>query len=479
MLKFPRTFRFALLFAASVMLVSCGGGGDVKNELALRVIHASPDLPAVNFLVDGTAITSTPADYKTGTRFIFATPRSYAFSLQEILPGGNALIGTPEARSLVAGREYSFVAIGKAETDSVGTVVIDNPIEEIPDGSARLEVVHAAPDAPASVDVYLTVPGADLLAENPLVLAAPYGQVPPGRLLLPVDFCPAVAPETRNLCVVRITPAGVKTEILYESTAFQLNNRDDLLLVAVDNTAAGPAPVSMLVNNRFSTSEALDKNSVSAFRVVHLSPDAPALDVRGENSDADTNIDITFASGLTYLGFTGYVAAPPDLYTITGVKTAEPDVTPALLSSIGNLVAGKRATLLAAGLLSSIGSLVLQDDNVRPVFAVAKLRIVNAAPGSGTVDVYIQPTDPGTDIATVDPEARLGFLGRAGHAAFAPTTYAVTFTESGNKTVVASAVVPATAGTVQTLILVDAARVDVGSDGKPPSVLVLDDLAGQ
>ncbi|MEO8225606.1 MAG: DUF4397 domain-containing protein [Gammaproteobacteria bacterium] len=479
MLKFPRTSRLALLFVASVVLVSCGGGGGINNELALRVIHAAPDLPAVKFLVDGVSISGAAADYKQGSRFIFVTPRSYEFSIQGVLPGGNALIGAAQARALVAGREYTYLAIGKAATDSVATLEVDNPVEEIPAGRARLDIVHAAPDAPASVDVYLTAPGADLLAENPVAAGLNYGVAPAGRLLVPLDFCPVVDPETRNLCVVRITPANVKTEVLYESAAFQLNNRDDLLLVAIDNTAAGPAPVSLLVNNRFSTTEALDKNSTSAFRVVHVSPDAPALDVRGDNSDEGTDIDITFASGLTYLGSSGYVGAPPDLYTITGVKTAAPEVVPVLFTSIGSLVAGRRATLLASGLLASIGSLVLQDDNVRPVFAVGKLRIVNAAPGNGTADVYILPTDPGTDIATVDPEARLGFLGRAGHAAFAPTTYTVTFTGSGTKTVLASAQVAATAGTVQTAILVDAVRVDSMSDGKPPSVLVLDDVVGQ
>jgi hypothetical protein len=37
--------------------------------------------------------------------------------------------------------------------------------------------------------------------------------------------------------------------------------------------------------------------------------------------------------------------------------------------------------------------------------------------------------------------------------------------------------VAATAGTVQTVILVDEVRVDETSDGKPANVLVLDDLA--
>ena len=44
--------------ASSAFIASCGGGGDIDNELAFRVIHASPDSPPVNILVDGVALRS-------------------------------------------------------------------------------------------------------------------------------------------------------------------------------------------------------------------------------------------------------------------------------------------------------------------------------------------------------------------------------------------------------------------------------------
>jgi len=359
------------------------------------------------------------------------------------------------------------LAIGKDATDSVRSLVIENPIEDIPDGNARLQVVHAAPDAP-TVDIFLTAPGADLLAATPIAQVT-YGDQPAARQLVP--------PATY---VIRVTPAGVPGTVLFASGDIVLANRSDLLLVAITNTATGPSPISLLVSQRFGTAEILDKDTPSDLRVVHVSPDAPALNVIGDPATT-ASPEVTFASGLTYLGHTDYVSAPPDTYTVRGVKTSDPTPTTAPFTFLRLLSAGQRATALAAGLLlatpPTLDDLVLADD-IRPVFAEGKLRIVHAAPAGGTVDVYIQP--PATDIATVDPTLRnLVLRSATGHLAFAPGNYTVTFTEAGSKTnVLATAAVAATAGTVQTAILVDEVRVDAGSDGKPPAVLLLDDLAG-
>lgn len=65
-----------------------------------------------------------------------------------------------------------------------------------------------------------------------------------------------------------------------------------------------------------------------------------------------------------------------------------------------------------------------------------------------------------------------------GHGGFLPASYTVTFTAADQKTPLATPqVVNAAAGSAQTIMLVDAVRLDEDDDGKPPSVVVLDDLA--
>ncbi|MBL8199996.1 MAG: DUF4397 domain-containing protein [Chromatiales bacterium] len=463
MTRFPRTVRLAALLALSLFLASCGGGGDIDNELAFRVIHASPDSPPVNILVDGVPLRSG-VNYKGGTGFFFVTPRDYRFGIQAIVPGGNLLL-VDRTVPLAAGSEFTVLAIGKAGDPGPKTVqslIVENPIEEIPADNTRLQFVHAAPDTP-TVDVYLTGQDDDLLAAVPIDQVT-YGQDPAARQLVP-----------SGPYRIRVTPVGDPATVLFDSGLLPgFGSRGDLLIVLVQNTAAGTSPVSLVINNRFETFEVLDAGSGSALRVVHVSPDAPALDVVGDPSVTATPEE-TFAGGLTYLGNTGYVSVPPERYAIRGVKTSDPSPATPLFAFTRDLLAGQRATLFANGLLATITGQVAPDD-IRSVFTEGKLRLLDASPSSGIVDVYI--VEAGTDINSVDPTFRnLGLGTVTGHLGFTPKAYTITFTTAGTKTVLASENVAATPGTVHTVILRDAVRVDEASDGKPPAVLVLDDLA--
>lgn len=267
MTYFPRAARLALVLASSAFLASCGSGGDINNELSFRVIHASPDSPPVNVLVDGVALRSG-VDYKQGTGFIFVTPRTYRFGIEAILPGEDALI-IDQSVPLVAGSEFTVLALGKDETDTVHSLIIENTFEAIPDGNARVQFVHGAPDEPV-LDVYLTAEGASLAASTP-VAQVTYDQYPADRQLIPPgDY------------VLRVTPQGDPNTVLFDSGPLgSLGNRADLLFVLVQNTAAGSSPLSLVINNGFSSFELLDKSTQAQLRVVNLSPDAPALDVIG------------------------------------------------------------------------------------------------------------------------------------------------------------------------------------------------------
>jgi hypothetical protein len=463
LLRTGRLFgALALALAPTLFIAGCGDGGDLDNEVAFRVIHASPDSPPVNILVDGVPLRSG-VDYKGGTALIFVTPRDYQFGIQALLPGDDVLV-VDQTVSLESRSEFTVLAIGKGATGSVQSLIAENPFEDIPDGNIRLQFIHAAPEAP-TVDVYLTAPGADLLAAVPIDQVT-YGAQPAVRKLVPT-----------GTYQIRVTAAGDPGTVVFDSGQLSLSrNRDDLLVVLVQNTAAGASPISLVINDRFANREVLDIGSGSDLKVVHVSPDAPALDVVGDPSTTATPEE-TFASGLTYLGTGGYVSVPPENYAIRGVKTSEPNPATPLFTFTRVLSAGQRTTVFASGLLATINAQVVADD-IRSVFTEGRLRFLDAAPASGTVDVYVVAA--GTDINTVDPTLRnLVLTSITTHLGFTPGNYTVTFTTAGTKTVLASQDVAATAGTVQTVILVDEVRVDETSDGKPPAVLVLDDRAGQ
>ena len=293
-----------------------------------------------------------------------------------------------------AGKEYTYIVIGKDADDSVQTLAIENPIEAIPAGNVRLQVAHAAPDA-GPLDVYLTAPG-DLLPAATPIAQVTYGNDPDDRFL-----------KAAGTYVISVTPAGDPDTVLFDSSEVALQAGQDLLLVAVTNTttATDEVPVSLIVNNRFLTSEIPDKDLPSDLRVVHVSPDAPALNVIGDR-ETEGAANVPFATGLPYLAYTDYVSAPRDNYIVNGATTAEPDTV--IFSFTRSLIAGQRATVLALGLLASINDLVLADD-IRSVYAEGKLRIVDAAPGSGTVDVYVLGIRDGHRVGGCHPaQPRIG-----------------------------------------------------------------------
>lgn len=453
----PRALGFLLSLASPLVLTGCGS--DVDNEASFRVIHVASDSPPVNILVDGVALRSF-LDYRNSTGFVFVTPRNYAIGVQAILPGGNVLIVDKPVVPFIAGKEYSVLAIGLGADSTLDALIIENPFASIPENTARLQFVHAAPATPP-VDIYLTPLDGDLAAATPLAQVT-YGQAPPARQL--------VNSGTYRL---RLTPAGAIGPVLFDSGQVTLLSRDDFLLVVAPSLAPGPAPVSLLVNSRLGSAEILDKNTPSDLRVIHVSPNTPALDVLGDPATVSSP-EVLFARDLPYLGFTQYVPAVPDTFLVRGVLSTDPLATPPLFSFARSLFLGQRTTLLATNLLENISSLVLQDE-IRPIFAEAKLRFVDGSPAGGVVDVYL--VSPGTDLATVNPTLQNLVLGSAtGHLPFVIGDYTAIFTTAGTKTVLASTPVAATGGIVLTLVLVDEARDTPTSDGLPLSVLVVPDL---
>ncbi len=281
---FHPALRLAAFIATSLALAGCGGGGGgaLDNQLSFRMIHAAPDSPPVNFLVDDVLFRAL-VDYKAGTGFAVVTPRDYQIEMDAILPGGNVLIAGGGPKPLAAGREYSFIAVGN--TTTVELLEISHPIEDIPADTARLEILHAAPGV-GGLDVYLTAAGASLTADGRIAGGIVYKQ-PVDRLTRP-----------KGTYVIRVTPAGVTDSVLFESSEIPLSSRDDLLLMLTANTLAGPSPIALVVNNRFNTLELLNKDTPSDLRVVHLSPDAPALDVVADPA-TPTSPELTFTNSVS------------------------------------------------------------------------------------------------------------------------------------------------------------------------------------
>jgi hypothetical protein len=114
-------------------------------------------------------------------------------------------------------------------------------------------------------------------------------------------------------------------------------------------------------------------------RVVHASPDAPAVDIL-------VNDGVAF-SNAPFKGITGYAALDTGTYNVKVVPTGA--TTPVVIEADLSLEA-KDYTVVAVGLLENIEPLVLIDNNATPASGKAHVRFVHASPDAPAVDIAVK-----------------------------------------------------------------------------------------
>lgn len=144
-----------VLGALAVLVVAAGlSGGDASAQSGnarLRVLHASPDAPAVDVHRDGQEAVSDLA-FSSITDYVSvpAGPHAVKVFASSANGTGNPVIDVPSL-ALDAGKDYTVAAVGKlAEIKPL--VLVDNNAAPAA-GNAHVRVVHVSPDAP-NVDIF-------------------------------------------------------------------------------------------------------------------------------------------------------------------------------------------------------------------------------------------------------------------------------------------------------------------------------------
>ncbi len=132
------------------------------------------------------------------------------------------------------------------------------------------------------------------------------------------------------------------------------------------------------------SSLALAQENMARVRVVHASPDAPAVDVWVDGNVAFSNAPFT--------GITGYASLEPAGYNVQVVPTGETE--PVVIDANLDLTANTDYTVVAVGALENIEPLVLVDDNSRPAEGKAHVRFVHASPDAPAVDIAVAGGGP-------------------------------------------------------------------------------------
>lgn len=362
----------------------------------IRALHASPDAPAVNILVNG-ATALTGVDYAQGSGFVPVVEENNV-QVEAILPGDTTAIVIDEDVNLDYNTESTIIAVDTVADNAIPGPIralrIDNPSDSrITQGYFRAQVVHAAPSAPA-VDVYVTALDADLAASSPVT-----GAVEPFTFEKFTEQLEVPAGDYQ----VRITLADDPDTVVYDSGEQPFAAGADLMVVAVDNTGPGSAPVQLVVLDGTSAGTLYDVDTPASAVAVHLSPDAPAVDILADVNSTPNDEALPLVRNVPYNAFCDLNSVPaPGDYTVSVVANADNSIVATTFPL--DVMQGDEVTAVVTGFLTSgdptITTLALPG-NTRSVTTEAKLRITHASPSTPAVDLYLVPA--GTDIATVDP----------------------------------------------------------------------------
>ncbi len=462
-------FRISIIAAAAVALTACSSDdpaplttqGPLNNpaqSLVVQVIHAIPDAPPVNVSL-GSAGTLSGIDFKGSIGAIGIEPATISISVDAIDADGTIPGVITADIPFAADTITTIVAVGS--TGAPAAIVFEQPLTGVTAGNARVAVLHGAEIA-GEVDVFVSAAGVAPVA---------------GDLLGTFDYLGELGPVevAAGDYLITVTDGGPGGTVLYDATV-TLAAGLDAVLVATPTVAGGSTAAISLVGharNSASSVEFVDDDDPAFIRVVHLSPDAPAVDVH-----ADANAT-PLVPGLTFPNATPIVELEPATYDIE-VSPAGGYPGTVVIPDDGSaielaLAAGTTTNVLAVGLLAEIDAITASDDP-RSVATYAKVRLIHASPTAGDVDVYV--TAPGvTDLSAETPVAtevaftdNSGFVPLDNVADPGAADYDITVTATGTTTAAIGPIPLEIAdGDVITII----ARDDVGGGAVSADVVVL------
>ena len=209
----------------SLFLILVGCGTDPRAQL--RVVHAVPDAPKVDALLDGKVVVSGAA-YTDVTKYL--TVKTGIRRVKVNLAGTNTTVITADTPSLSAKKYYTVLAVGQVKNATLGALYLTDDRTAPAAGQSKLRAVHASPNA-GTVDIYIAKP-TDPVPSTPTI---------PNVTFKTVSAYTTLPAATYEVCV---NPSGVKPPSLTTCTvsaSVTLASGQNRTVVALDPSSGKTA----------------------------------------------------------------------------------------------------------------------------------------------------------------------------------------------------------------------------------------------
>jgi hypothetical protein len=292
--------------------------------------------------------------FEEGTDYLSVPAGSYDIAIAPAGTSASDAVWSVDDLALGEDTWYTAAAFGTVGKLQVAALVDDDSM--IPSGFTRLQVTHAAINVP-QVDIW-DLDSGTLLVDDFDFGATGTLDVPAGEYTLGFD----IDEDGNEELSFAVPNLGGDTQV----NVFAVGDGDAVFLLA-------QLPSSDLAQ--------VDPRA-AALRVLHLSPDAPAVDIYLDNQPTPAVTDLAFSEG------TAYVELWAGSYDIA-ITAAGAPADQAVLEIPGLMLDGDRAyTAVAFDYIEKLGALALEDDKDMIPAGYTRLQVTHAAPDVPQVDIW-------------------------------------------------------------------------------------------
>ena len=325
----------------------------------IRVLHLSPDAPAVDVFANGTGPVLSGLAFQDGTAYVDVPAGTYDFAISaEGAPEADAVLRVTDA-DLEAGRHYTAVAFDRLAAPINGLLLEDSDRGLI-SGSLRVRAAHTAVGV-GDVDIWV-MDGDEM---HPLA----------------DDLFFARTTESLDL-PARAYAVGIDTnDDMTPDVIFDLPGLAGGTVVNVYAVTDAGGALFLIAQLPDGTVARIDPRGEARARVLHLSYDAPAVDVFVDGAGPAI-------SNLPFLSGTGYVTLRAGAHDFAVSATGTPETAAVLRVEDFRLERDTATTVVAFGALASIAPLAIEDDESGIAAGDFRIRAVHAAADVGVVDIY-------------------------------------------------------------------------------------------
>lgn len=335
---------------------------DTQEKTHLRVVHASPDAPAVDVMVENETVLSNVSfgavsDYLTLSAGTYNVTIASSGNNSTTVFDGEVTLEPRTTTTLAASGELSENFSSVFEP-----VFYDDSAFTPGENESAIRVIHLSPDAPP-VDV-TAGNGSVVLADNISYQdATDYMTVPAGNYTAEIRSATA----ENNGTIVATANVSLEGGTAYSALAMGY---------VTPSEAPAFTPFEVVATEDATSTVHLPSDEFpSAVRVTHLSPDAPAVDITAGNGS------VVLADNVSFEETSEYVTVPPGDYTVEIRAETE--------GNNGSVVTTVDVSLAEGTAYSAVATGYLEPADGQEAFEVLLME-------DGT-DAVMKPMSPSTD----------------------------------------------------------------------------------